>query len=276
MDDSGMEQLNETNQAAFQERTKKEFKASCEYRDPGTLIPYALNSVNHSEEQVRELASKIAFFGFDQPIVVDRSAVIIKGHARREAALLLGLKEVPVIVRDDLSEAEMKAARISDNKVSEMRTWHFENLKLEFEDLRSKEFNLAETSFDAAFVNELVGSVSAPPAVDAHRQSEENKEAYENSPIRELKFFFASGEFSTIVARLEAARTCLGLEDYSQLLVRFLENFERTNNEETKDPPQTQENSSQQTEVGTTDPGPAVDPVGTNESVSPVAESAGS
>ncbi|MCZ3203251.1 phage tail protein [Acinetobacter baumannii] len=76
--------------------------------------PYELNAKIHSEEQVAKIAESIARFGWDQPIVVDKNGVIIKGHGRRLAAIKLGLIEVPVLVRDDLNEEQVKAARLAD------------------------------------------------------------------------------------------------------------------------------------------------------------------
>lgn len=76
--------------------------------------PYELNAKIHSEEQVAKIAESIARFGWDRPIVVDKNGVIIKGHGRRLAAIKLGLIEVPVLVRDDLNEEQVKAARLAD------------------------------------------------------------------------------------------------------------------------------------------------------------------
>lgn len=80
--------------------------------------PYENNVKVHDEDQVAKIAESIKKFGFDQPIVVDKDGVIIKGHGRTKAATLLGLKKVPVLVRTDLTEDEVKAARIADNRVA--------------------------------------------------------------------------------------------------------------------------------------------------------------
>jgi ParB-like chromosome segregation protein Spo0J len=90
-----------------------------ESRSIDTIHPYPDNAKIHSDTQVEMIANAIKAFGFDQPIVVDKDGVIIKGHGRRLAALRLGLKEVPVVTRTDLSEDAVKAARLSDNKVAE-------------------------------------------------------------------------------------------------------------------------------------------------------------
>ena len=86
---------------------------------PDAVIPYANNAKEHPDDQVKKIASSIKNYGWDQPIVVDADNEIIKGHGRLQAAELLGLDEVPVIRRDDLTDAEAKAARIADNKTAE-------------------------------------------------------------------------------------------------------------------------------------------------------------
>lgn len=82
------------------------------------ITPYENNAKRHPKEQVAKIAKSIQEFGWDQPIVVDRAGVIIKGHGRRMAALSLGLKEVPVWVRDDLTDEQVKAARLADNRAA--------------------------------------------------------------------------------------------------------------------------------------------------------------
>lgn len=87
--------------------------------DIGRLVPYSLNVKKHDPEQVDKIAKSITEFGWDQPIVVDQNGVIIKGHGRRLAALKLGIKGVPVLIRDDLTEDQIRASRLTDNRVAE-------------------------------------------------------------------------------------------------------------------------------------------------------------
>lgn len=87
-------------------------------RDPNELIPYELNSKIHDEKQIKKIAKSITDFGFDQPIVVDADGVIIKGHGRQAASVFLGLSKVPVLVRDDLTPEQVRAARLADNRVA--------------------------------------------------------------------------------------------------------------------------------------------------------------
>lgn len=88
-----------------------------ETRNPLDLIPYERNAKKHPPDQVRKIANSIKQFGWDQPIVIDKDNVVIKGHGRLAAAILLDLHEVPVWPRYDLNEAQVRAARIADNQV---------------------------------------------------------------------------------------------------------------------------------------------------------------
>ena len=98
------------------------------------LIPYINNPKQHPADQIDKIASSIKNYGFTVPMVVDGQNEIIMGHGRLEAAKKLGMEEVPCIVRDDLTEGQVKALRIADNKVSESE-WDIELLLTEIEGL---------------------------------------------------------------------------------------------------------------------------------------------
>jgi len=100
-----------------------------------SLIPYANNPKKHPDEQVDKIASSIHKYGFDQPIVIDGEGEIIKGHGRYQAARRLELEAVPVIWREGLTPAEVKGARIADNKTQMESGWDLETLSVEFEEL---------------------------------------------------------------------------------------------------------------------------------------------
>jgi DNA modification methylase len=163
---------------------KKAWKAKVEYRNPTTLIPYVKNSKIHSKEQIDLVAGAIAAFGFTQPIVVDGEGVIIAGHCRREASIALGLQEVPVVVANHLSDEEVIAARIADNKVSEA-PWDAEMLKFELNTLSLKDFKLDLTGFSVpdiqAFLND---DISMP---DLRVSTPANEGAPDPSPVSTVK-----------------------------------------------------------------------------------------
>jgi len=98
------------------------------------VVPYINNPKQHPEGQIKKIASSIKNFKFRQPILIDEKGEIITGHGRYWAAQQLGLEEVPAIVVDDLTEEEIKAYRIADNKVAESE-WDEELLKVELEGL---------------------------------------------------------------------------------------------------------------------------------------------
>lgn len=94
------------------------------------LVPYEYNA-RKNDEAVGAVASSIKQFGFKVPIVVDRQGVIIAGHTRLRAAKLLDLQTVPVIVADDLTEEQVRAFRLADNKVAEFSSWDYDKLDRE-------------------------------------------------------------------------------------------------------------------------------------------------
>ena len=93
-----------------------------EYMRPSDLKPYDRNAKLHPADQVEHIANSISTFGWTQPIVVDENNVVVIGHGRLLAAKKLHLDEVPVVRREDLTEDQIKALRIVDNKVAKSKT----------------------------------------------------------------------------------------------------------------------------------------------------------
>lgn len=89
-----------------------------EFWDIDKLVPYEDNAKSHPEEQITKLAKNIKELGFDVPIVIDDTGLILKGHGRRLAAMRLGLPMVPVVVRRGLNDAQKAAIRITDNTLA--------------------------------------------------------------------------------------------------------------------------------------------------------------
>lgn len=104
------------------------------YKPVSDLIPYE-NNPRKNDQAVDYVANSIKEFGFKVPIIVGSDNVIVTGHTRLKAAIKLGMTEVPVIVADDLTEEQINAFRLADNKVAEMADWDFERLDLELESL---------------------------------------------------------------------------------------------------------------------------------------------
>lgn len=98
------------------------------------IHPYEKNP-RQNENAVQYVANSIKEFGWKQPIVVDKDGVIIAGHTRYKAAKKLGLEKVPVITADDLTEEQVKAYRLADNKTGEFAQWDMDLLNQELGDI---------------------------------------------------------------------------------------------------------------------------------------------
>ena len=112
------------------------------YVNIGQIIPYE-NNPRKNEKAVDMVADSIERYGFKVPVVLDRENVIVAGHTRVLAAEQLGLENVPVIYADDLTDEQVKAFRLADNKTGELATWDFDRLEQELEKLDNDLF-LAE------------------------------------------------------------------------------------------------------------------------------------
>ena len=128
--------------------------------DIEAIKPYKSNPKIHKSKQIQQIVNSISKFRFNDPIIVDENNVIIAGHGRLLAAKHLNMDLVPVIKLVHLTEAQKRAYRIADNKLTENGEWDFDLLKLEFEDLNSLEldFNLNITGFDTADIDVMLDS----------------------------------------------------------------------------------------------------------------------
>lgn len=116
-----------------------------QWRKVTEIKPYERNPRNN-EGAADAVAASIKEFGWQQPIVVDRDGVIIAGHTRYKAAQKLGCKTVPVVVADELTEEQVKAYRLADNKTGELAGWDFSALEEELTELSA--FDMQQFGFD--------------------------------------------------------------------------------------------------------------------------------
>lgn len=117
------------------------------YKKVNDLIPYE-NNPRINDKAVEYVKNSIKEFGFKVPIVVDKNNVIIAGHTRLKASQELGFNEVPCIIADDLSEEQIKAFRLADNKVSEKSMWDYKKLDEELEDILNIDMSLFDFDLD--------------------------------------------------------------------------------------------------------------------------------
>ena len=115
------------------------------------IKPYE-NNPRHNDNAVDAVVNSIREFGFKVPLVVDSEGVIVAGHTRYKAAQKLGLQTVPCIVADDLTDEQVKAFRLADNKVGELATWDLDTLKVELDNIG--EIDLSGMGFDLTLHDE--------------------------------------------------------------------------------------------------------------------------
>lgn len=201
------------------------------------IKPYELNSKIHDEKQIAAIATSIERFGFDQPIVVDSAGVIIKGHGRRMACLQLGLKHVPVLIREDLSLEQANAARIADNKVAvgefdtdllkaELEALDIEDLRGIFEDKELDFLAVDLTQMDSSlFVSDLEGAVAEQEAEtqEKFREAEEKRV----SIAKALGFKDIAGAdqifVNRFVANIEASSGLKGADAFVSFIKKTLQ-----------------------------------------------------
>lgn len=130
------------------------------------LTPYE-NNPRNNKKAIKYVANSIHDFGFKSPIILDTNKVIICGHTRYEAAKVLGYTHVPCIIASDLTEEQVKAYRLADNKVAEMAKWDYDLLSFEIQDLS---FDMEDFGFD---VERLL-----TPAEEKENERERTMDAY--------------------------------------------------------------------------------------------------
>src|SRR6266404_1628729 len=121
-----------------------------------SITPYARNARKIPQQAVDKVAASIKEFGWRQPVVVDGEGVIICGHTRWLAAKKLGLTRIPIHTADNLTQAQVRAYRLMDNRSHQETDWDFELLTTELVELRNLDLDLDLTGFDAREIDSLL------------------------------------------------------------------------------------------------------------------------
>lgn len=127
---------------------KREDSMEIVYKKISELIPYE-NNPRKNDEAVDAVAASISEFGWKVPVVIDTENVVIAGHTRLKAAKKLNIKDIPCIIADDLTEEQIKAFRLADNKVGELAEWDFSKLENEMAEIEidMNQFGFSEFEF---------------------------------------------------------------------------------------------------------------------------------
>lgn len=131
-----------------------------QYRGVGSIRAYEGHARKHPEKQIVQLTASMTQFGFAMPLLVDEGGTLIAGHARYEAAIRLGLTEVPVIVADHWSASQVKAYRLADNQLARHATWDERLLRIEIQSIIDlDDVSVEVMGWETAEIDVLLGSV---------------------------------------------------------------------------------------------------------------------
>lgn len=161
------------------------------------LTRYKNNTKTHPDTQIEKICNSISDYGFDQPISVDTQGIIIKGHGRLMAAHALGMKEVPVIIREDLTLIEAAASRIADNKVAES-PWDEKALSIEMQMLDEEGINIVEAT---GFTDEEVKAILKNLEFDGGDGGSETDESFDDvdsAHVKMIQLFYDIDKEKTV------------------------------------------------------------------------------
>lgn len=196
-------------------------RINLEYRDIVDLKNYEYNPRDNSPA-IESVANSIKTFGFLIPVVVDADNVLVAGHTRVAAAKTLGMDEVPVVQVDHLSEEEVLAFRVIDNKVAELAKWDFDLLSGEISKLQGSGLMLTDFGYtreELDCLSDVVSSdcLNADTLVDMQsaerlRRTERRAPATARFVLGELVFFIPATEYR---AWVDGVRTLCDYDEQS-------------------------------------------------------------
>ncbi|UDN56672.1 ParB N-terminal domain-containing protein [Clostridioides sp. ES-S-0010-02] len=135
------------------------------------IKPYE-NNPRNNEYAVEKVVNSIKEFGFNNPITIDKNNIIVTGHTRYEASKILGLKQVPCMVLEDLTDEEIRAYRLADNKVGEFSDWEFDKLTKELAEIEN--IDMSNLGFNIHMFEDL-GVIDADFILDEELEEKEKK-----------------------------------------------------------------------------------------------------
>lgn len=209
-----------TRTAAKADADNTQVRVQVAYADINSLVPYDWNP-RDNEAAVSSVAASIKTFGFLIPVVIDSNNVLVAGHTRVEAAKTLGMSEVPAVVADHLTEEQINAFRLIDNKVAELAKWDFDLLageinKLQDSGLTLTDFGWSREELDCLSQMVADDCLSADGLVDLEtrerlQRTERRAPATARFVLGELVFFIPATAYRNWV---DGIRT---LHDYNEV-----------------------------------------------------------
>jgi DNA modification methylase len=140
-------------------------RCEIELVSPGALKANPRNARTHSKKQIRQITDSIMAYGFTVPVLIDKNGMLLAGHGRLEAAKLLGLRKIPAITLEGLSEAKKRALLLADNKIAENSGWDRKRLAIELPTLADllveEDLEISITGFEPVEIDRLLSDFEA-------------------------------------------------------------------------------------------------------------------
>ncbi len=171
------------------------------------LSPHLNNARIHSKQQVRQIASSIKAFGFCNPILIDNSNTIVAGHGRVAAAKLLGMRDVPAIRLEGLTQTEIRAYIIADNRLAEKAGWDKAILAIELQHITlDADFDVTITGFEVPEIDLIIEEAkNTKPDEDDVFSIDDTDVSFCCRSSRQLFFCCGSGHLSRAPSRSSQA-----------------------------------------------------------------------
>jgi hypothetical protein len=194
--------------------------------DIRNITPYEKNP-RKNKLAIDKVLKSIQEFGFKVPIILDKDNVIVAGHTRYEAAKRLNLHEIPAIYADDLTDAQIKAFRIADNRVSEFSYWDNDFLVSELEELEELGFDMDMTGFDLFDIEKIKFAVMKSDEKQEHEE-EEDDTPKKDSMIIQYNIIFNNEQEQKIwqAFLLQLKQKYQDVDTIAERLIMFIEEHE--------------------------------------------------
>jgi len=192
-------------------------------KDIEDLTPDPRNARVHPPEQVARLAGSIKEFGFLSPVLINKDNQIIAGHGRVEAARKAGVKKVPCVQIEHLTDTQQRAYVLADNRLAQMAEWDMTTVANEMAELKDMEFDLDLTGFTEGEVMDALRDIGEVNMDTNSKTMAQAMETYEDSAFRQIILIYQIEEYDLVVEAMGDYAEKNGLTDNCQVLNHLLE-----------------------------------------------------
>lgn len=182
------------------------------YLSPDELTPYKNNVRLHSKKDIEAIKASISEFGFSDPIgIYGPENIIVEGHGRCQAAKELGMKKVPCIRLDHLTDEQRKAYTLVHNKVAELSTWDFGKLDEELFELKKFDFDMGDFGFETKFLSADENSGLLGENKNMYMQNTSKPQYMPTGKKVDMKSCFDTKKYDELIANIE--KSCVSEEE---------------------------------------------------------------